>query len=572
MNHVPFFQFSRDLCGYHYVANSVLNREMGAFAEKCFNAWLETRWQTGKRTKMMALIPRKGRKSTMFTQSGPVYLLAMNPNLSVLISSEKKERSNDFMGASARILSGEARTPICVSGCDLPSRPFADYLGSWKTEDRKWRDDAIVISTRTHVQRKEPSIVTCSVDIGYTGGAPDAIFIDDPMSPETHTELWMNNVIRHYSGLGPVGMPNALYMLCMTRYDDMDLAGHIERTEGWHVCEADEAEACIRAGKCSLASLDHPEPWHVLFRRAWDAEEKSIDEAIWPTSFLHAEQKKYSAFFAAQYLNDPWQNPDASFQPEDFTYSTDAPVDCNTVLTTDTAWKDPDSKKTERGGDFSVFNVSRHHVSSGRVYTTHIARGRWTQGEWGDELVKILRMQREKRQPVSRMTYEDIPNAKGAIEQAIRAACARWGEIAPALIQIQRSRNPDDKLRRTKAIAQYFQNHWAIFVRPCKALEPGHGACGVPGCGNFYILRNELLKLGATMYDDCADSMADQFHPEVYHAPSVHTVNAYTPPVRPYDDILKPNQEEGGWTMTLDQNDRPVFIPNDTFYYPREPV
>ena len=40
MDHVPFFQFARDICGYHYLHPSVLNREMGAFAEKCFNAWM----------------------------------------------------------------------------------------------------------------------------------------------------------------------------------------------------------------------------------------------------------------------------------------------------------------------------------------------------------------------------------------------------------------------------------------------------------------------------------------------------------------------------------------------------
>ena len=573
MDHVPFFQFARDICGYHYLHPSVLNREMGAFAEKCFNAWMETRWQTGKRAKLMALIPRKGRKSTMFTQSGPAYLLGLDPNLSIVISSEKKERSNDFMGATARIISGEAREPICSAGCELPSRPWVDYLGSWKSEDRKWRDDAIVVSTRTHMQRKEPSIVTSSVEIGYTGGAPDAIFIDDPMSPETHNESWMNAVIRHYNGMGPVGMPNALYFICMTRYDDMDLAGHIERTEGWHVCEAAEAERCIRAGKCAIASDTHPEPWHVMFRRAWGSDEVSIDESIWPSSFLHSEQKKYPGFFAAQYLNDPWHNPDASFQPEDFVYAEAPPPDCNTVLTTDTAWKDPDSRKTERGGDFSVFVVGRHHVSSGRVYVTGVIRGRWTQGEWGDQLVKILRAQRDKRAPVSRMTYEDIPTAKGAIMESIRSACQRWGEVAPALIQVQRSRNADDKIRRVKSVAQYFQNHWAVFCRPCKSVEPGHGACGIEGCGNFHILRNELLKLGATMYDDAADAMADQFHPMVYHSPSVIHPDTTIAPTRPFDDILKPNQDGfETMTMTLDENDRPIWIPNDMAFYPREPV
>ena len=572
MKHLPFFQFARDLCGYHYLHPSVLNREMGQFAEKCFNAWIETRWKTNKRAKLMALIPRKGRKSTMFTQSGPAYLLGLNPNLSIVVSSEKKERSNDFMGSTARILSGEAKEPICSAGCTLESRPWVAYQGSWKAEDRKWRDDAIVVSARTHMQRKEPSIVTSSVEIGYTGGAPDCIFIDDPMSPESHNETWMNSVIRHYEGMGPVGMPNALYFLCMTRYDDMDLAGHIERTEGWHVCEAEEAETCIRRGACSVASDSHPEPWHVLFRRAMSAEEVSIDESIWPTSFFKSEQKKYPGFFAAQYLNDPWHNPDASFQPEDFVYSEAAPADCNTILTTDTAWKDPDSRKTERGGDFSVFVIARHHVASGRVYFTRIERGRWTQGEWGDQLVKILRAQREIRQPVSRMTYEDIPTAKGAIHEAIRSACQRWGEVAPALIQIQRSRNVDDKIRRIKASAQYFQNHWAIMVRPCKALDGGHGACGIPGCGNFHIARNELLKLGATMYDDCADSLADHFHPEVYHAPSVRLTDSYAPITRPFDDILKPNIEESyGVSLTLDANDRPMWVPNDS-YYPREPV
>lgn len=567
MIHTPFFEFARDICGYHYLQPSVLNRQMAMFFEKSVNAWRETRWKTGKRAKLMALIPRKGRKSTMFTQSGPPYMLVHEPNLSIVIDSEKKERANDFMGACARIMSGEAGAPICPANCDLPAERFDSYFGSWKSDDRQWRDDRIVVATRTHLQRKEPSIVTCSVEIGYTGGAPDVIMIDDPMSPESHNEVWMNNVIRHYNGLGPIGMPNALYFLAMTRYDDMDLAGHIERQEGWHVCEADESEACIRAGKCTKSSDTHPEPWHVMFRRAWDDNEKSIDEAIWPTSFLHAEQKKYPSFFAAQYLNDPWQNPDSAFQPEDFTYVQEVPPDVTKVLTTDTAWKDPNTKATERGGDWNVFIVGCHQASTGRVYVTKVKRGRWTMGEWGDELVKILRDERNSRVPISRMTYEDIRSSKGAIPEAIKAACQRWGEMSPALIEVKRSAVSDDKIRRIKGTAQYFQNHWVHFVRPCKNTDRNHGACTVDGCAGFHYLRNEMLKLGATMHDDCADAMADHFHPDVYHAPSVKTNIKEIAIQRPYDDILKPYANEtGGYTMTLDENDKIVWVPNDQYY------
>ena len=194
-------------------------------------------------------------------------------------------------------------------------------------------------------------------------------------------------------------------------------------------------------------------------------------------------------------------------------------------------------------------------------------------GEWGDELVKILREERKSRVPISRMTYEDIRASKGAIPEAIKSACQRWGELTPALVEVKRSYVADDKMRRIKAIAQYFQNHWVIFVRPCKNLEPGHGTCSVDGCTPFHLLRNELLKLGATVYNDMADAMADHFHPEIYHAPSVVQKIQEAPIVRPYDDILKPWQQDvPEFNYTLDENDRLIVAPNDLHYYPREPV
>jgi hypothetical protein len=426
------------------------------------------------------------------------------------------------------------------------------------------------------VQRKEPSLIASSVEIGYTGGAPDAIFIDDPMSPESHTEVWMSSVRNHYTGLGPILMPNGLFVLCMTRYDDDDLAGHIERTEGWHTCEADEAEKCVRAGTCTQATEDHPEPWHVLLRKAEDEDGKSIDESVWPTSFLNAERKKYPGFYAAQYMNNPWLNPDSSFQLEDFTFVNVIPQDVVKVLTSDIAWKTPTDRKTERGGDWNVFVTASHQRATGKVYVTDVRRGRWTQGEWGDELVSILRKERTVgRVPISRMTYEELRGgAAGALEETVRAACTRWSELAPALVRAPRSTSPNAKQERIKSIAMYFQNHQVIFVRPCGNVEPKHAFCKVKGCQEMYILMTELLKYGATLYDDAADAMADHFTPGVYFAPSIPQ-RLPLPSIRaPYDDILKPSQGgevEGEMAIIMDEMDRPRWEYRDRLYE-RDPI
>lgn len=558
MRVLPLFYVARDLMGFHYVQGSKLNMEMAAYAERAFHAWMDTRDVHRKRVKIMFLIPRKGRKSTIITQTGPPYLLLYNHDLSIVIDSEKKERANDFLGSISRVISGEAKVG------------WKDTIGSWKSSDRKWRDDMLEVSVRRYRQRKEPSLVSSSVDIGYTGGAPDCLFIDDPMSPESHTDLWMTNVVNHYNGMGPVLMPNGLLVLCMTRYDDQDLAGHIQRTEGWHECSMLEMEACIRAGKCAVSSPEYPQPWHVMLRAALNEQDQSIDEVVWPTEFLHAERKKYPAFFAAQYMNDPWSNPDASFQKEDFVYAAEYPKDVSTILSTDTAWKQPSDRKTERAGDYNVLLIGKHQRTEGKVYVTDIRRGRWTMGEWGDELVKVLQAQRNLRERVARITYEELRVAKGAIEQAIRSALARWGEPCPALIQAPRPNTAGSKEERVKSIAQYFQNHQVVFVRPCKNTEYLHECAK---CREFQILRNELLKFGTTVYDDCADAMADHFIADIYHAPAVAAKVELPPQPRSfYDDILKPNY---GYTaeaiMLLDEKDRPYWVPTDGAY-PREVI
>lgn len=538
-DYLPFYQFSRDACGFFYVGEykdpisgeeipaSVLNYEMANFYERCAIAWLEVRGRVRKKVKLLFTVPRKGRKSTLITQSGPPWLLAHAPDLSVVIDSEQKQRSNSFLRSIKSIISG-----------DNPSCMFGKLFGSWKSDDRIWREDEIVTNQRQMLQRKEPSIVTSSVEIGYTGGAPDCIGIDDPMSPESHNEVWMSKVIKHYDGYAPVLMPNGLMWICLTRYDDMDLFGHIKRVEGIHLCTANEAEKCIRSGKCSARTDQHPEPFHVFFRQALDDNQRSIDEAVWPTEYLHAERKKNPTFFAAQYMNDPWSNPDAAFQKEDFIYSDKSPPDVVKVLSTDIAWKEP-SEQRERTGDFNAFVGARQHKSTGTVYITRVAQGRWTMAEWGDELVRILRDERRDRIPYSRLTYEELRGGSaGALEVAIRSACQRWTELAPALIKAPRSMQRDAKIRRIKAISQYFQNHQVVFVRPCRSTDYDHDC---PECHAFQVLRDQLLKLEATLFDDLADAMADQFLPEVYTAPALNFSYYAEPPApqRPWDDDLK---------------------------------
>ena len=471
-------------------------------------------------------------------------MLTHDPDLAIVIDSEQRKRACDFLGSAKRIMDGTA------SSGEHPAI-FTKLLGSWKSDKLPWRQDVIVVSKRKMLQRKEESIIVSSVETGYTGGAPDAIGIDDPMSPESHNDLWMNAVVKHYVGLGPVLMTNGLFWICATRYDDADLGGYTQRKEGWHLCNAEEADRCIRAGMCTEATEDHPEPWHIFFRQALDEHDKSIDEAVWTTAFLHAQRKAHPVFFAAQYMNDPWSNPDASFQKEDFTYAEKTPPDVIKVLSSDIAWKTA-SDETERSGDFNTFILGEHQKSTGTVYISRALQGRWTMGEWGDELVRILRDARRDRIPISRFTYEELRGgAAGALETAVRSACQRWNELAPSLIKAARSVAKNAKIERIKSIAQYFQNHQVIFVRPCRNTEYNHDC---PECKGFQILRDQLLKLGATLFDDMADAMADQFLPEVYTSPAVTFGRDREPPqpYRPYDDELKHNYLKGGNITDVD--------------------
>lgn len=558
---IPLYLFTRDIMGYFYLKDSPLRREVCDYAETIIHAWMDTRWKLKHRVKAMFIVPRKTGKSTIITQSAIPYSLAYDPNLAWVIDSETKQKANDFLSASARVMSGKADTP------------FVGVLGNWKSSDSesKWREDMVDIAPKRFVQRKEHSIGTSSVEIGYTGGAPDGLVIDDPMSPETHSDLWMQKVVDHYEGMGPVVMPNGIILVCLTRYDDSDLAGHTERNEGWHIATAEEADHCIRSGKCSKATENQPMPWHVMWRDAWDENHVTRDEECWTTDFLRGENKKNPGFFAAQYLNNPWHNPDSAYQPEDFIYTDVVPQDVSTIMTTDIAWKDSASKMAERGGDWNWFNVCRHQRTTGKVYVTRLDRGRWTQGEWGDQLVKILREEKRGRWPVSRMTYEEFQSgAKGALAETIKSACSRWSELAPALVIAPRSKERGAKESRIKGAAMYFQNHQVIFARPCKNVDYNHDC---ESCKSFQILRNELLKLGATRFDDGADTMADHFIPSVYHAPAAYTDLAAPPrPMRPFDDDLKPGySEQAGTVMMLDDEDRPYWRSND-MWDPRDPI
>ena len=134
---LPFFQFARDLVGFHYIRESKLNREMADYHERIVNAWMDTRHTLRKRVKAAYIIPRKGRKSTIITQAGPAYELALDNNLSIGIDSEKKENSNTFLRSTAAVIGGKSETP------------WVDYMGNWHQPENLWRDDRIVIYPRT---------------------------------------------------------------------------------------------------------------------------------------------------------------------------------------------------------------------------------------------------------------------------------------------------------------------------------------------------------------------------------------------------------------------------------------
>lgn len=232
--------------------------------------------------KGLQLVPRGTFKTTIVSQILPLWMIIRNPNIRILLDSVVLKNSERNLEVIKNLISSHDR--------------FNSLFGNFKDKDQ-WRTGDIIVSKRTSLTLKEPTIGTSSVDTIEVGPHWDLIVPDDLHNEKnTKTREQIDAVYEHFKLLFSLLDPGCAIFLVGTRWTDLDTYGIIIE--------------------------NHPS-FKIMQRRAIDED----GNLFFPSRFneetlagIKAEQGIF--MFSAQYLNDPMpQGEHASFIKENFIYA-----------------------------------------------------------------------------------------------------------------------------------------------------------------------------------------------------------------------------------------------------------
>lgn len=160
-------------------------------------------------------MPRGTFKSSISVVAYSIFKLIHNPNLRILIDSEKYENSKNFI----REFKGKVEDPV-----------FEQFFGVWKS-DLTWTEGSVIIRPRNQV-KKEASLTASGVESGKTGQHFDIIIHDDLNTMENSETLeGRQKVLRHYKMNTSILDPGGEIVIVGTRYSINDVIGYVLQNE-----------------------------------------------------------------------------------------------------------------------------------------------------------------------------------------------------------------------------------------------------------------------------------------------------------------------------------------------------
>lgn len=156
----------------------------------------------------LIVLPRGTFKSSLVDVAYPIWLLLRNPNLRILIDSEKYENSKNFI----REIKGKLEDARMT-------RVFGAFPGA------QWGEGEITIRQRTKVF-KEASITASGIGAGKTGQHYDVILHDDMNTHENSATVEnRKKIIDHVKMNTSILEPNGIMAFTATRYAEDDIPG-----------------------------------------------------------------------------------------------------------------------------------------------------------------------------------------------------------------------------------------------------------------------------------------------------------------------------------------------------------
>jgi hypothetical protein len=463
-------------------------------------SWLARRKTVRERTYLAALLPRAAAKSNLITKAAMMWLHLHDQDLATYIANEKLSNAEDFLKVIKDHLSGQ------------DDYSWWTWLyGSWRSDERRWRSDAITHAARRH-SSSEDSFGITSVNTGLTGKHPDVLCLDDLVSYEgmstNHGAL--DDAYDFVTNLIPVCEPNGLIIMIGTRYSDADPFGRSFAGDG------------IR----SVSGMADPDYiptkdglWRVYFLSGRDADGRPAIPTVWSENSMKAYAKRDPIQYAFQCLNRPKANPfrpltEAQF---DACKAPNVPTSLRISIHGDTAFKHGD--RVGGNSESAIVAIGHDQKVRGRLYFL----GAWHSREWLDQdytrqLLAVCRSLRLRGFDIRCITDELETSKAGVWEKNLRASFHQARERFPKFYTFDRKRGAAKDVRIFEAINMVTKGVVKFWDR-------------APGLAT---IREQLCNHPASARKDVADAFADCFHKDIYSAMLEQLAQ-------------KPDFEPGGW-------------------------
>jgi phage terminase large subunit-like protein len=412
----------------------------------------------------LSLTPRGSLKSSIGTIGHPIQEIIKNPNIRILLASEKFTISTAFLTE--------------IKGHFEKNEKFRALYGNLIGKD-KWTGSEITVSTRTR-WRKEPTISCAGIDVTKVGMHYDRIKVDDPHSDQnTQSQDQIDKVIRWFKLLFSLLDPGGYLDVNGTIWHYGDLYNYIQNKERERQKKGRKKRFTVFKRTAFTGTQDD-----LLNDRV------TKDKLLWPerlsADFLKdtlIEQGPY--IFSCQYLLNPIDDETAVFKRSWIQTCTKLQVPKNLSI-----YSTVDPMRDEEGKDYLAITTCGMD-ENWRVYILDVRRLKADEHDTVDEMFKVYK----KWNPI-KIGFESVAWQKTYYNYVKMLQVMR--NIRMPIVQLKTDTKVSKRMR-IKSMVPYWKAGLFTIVtnKTLDTLE-----------GNKAVLVDELTRYPKVTNDDCIDALA----------------------------------------------------------------
>jgi len=218
-------------------------------------------YESGHRNRLLINVPPEHAKSTVLTVNYATYMIAMNPNIRIVIASQTQTRAKEFLYSIKQRLT----EPQWAKFHQVYGPP-----GGYKSTSDQWSQDRIYLE-RTSGE-KDPTVQALGIGQQIYGTRADLIILDDIVTTTNAHEWekqmnWLQKMV--ITRLGK----NGKLIIAGTRVAATDFYKELRNPDHW---AAGDSPFTYLAMPAVLEFADKPKDWKCLWEwsdRPWDGDE-----------------------------------------------------------------------------------------------------------------------------------------------------------------------------------------------------------------------------------------------------------------------------------------------------------